>query len=144
MSNTATLQALFAAVESGDWATVDNLVGDQFQIFGAAPTPENKAQWVDRHKSISAAFSDFAFNAANFNEENDEVTAFVTITGTHDGTLDLEAHGVSGLAATGTRVELPQAMVIAKVESGKVTNLVVHGPDHGGLAGILEQIGASA
>lgn len=142
MSNSETVQAVFAAVEARVWDAVDGLVGDEFQhVAGGAP-PETKAQWVDRHKALGAAFSDFAYNAQNYNAENDEVTAFVAITGTHDGPLDLPAQGVIGFGATGKRVELPQEMIIAKVEGGKVTHLVVHGPDHGGVAGLLEQIGA--
>lgn len=142
MSNAETLRALFAAIEAQDWATATDLVGEEFQVFGQSPSPQGKDGWLERHRQLAVALPDFRYNAVNFNEENDEATAFIQITGTHDGQLDLPDLGVEAMAATGKRVDLPQEMVIAKVEGGQVVNLVVHGPDHGGVPGILEQLGA--
>jgi len=76
--------------------------------------------------------------------KGDKLTAKVQLAGTHTATLPPPIPGVSAIASTGKRVELPEEDIEITFKGDKVLNWYVKPTLHGGLMGILEQLGGGA
>jgi len=73
MSNKETLSRLFKELDTRNYDSAANMVDESFKISGPFPEPFSKEMWLGSTKGLHAAFSDFKFNAANYEENGDKV-----------------------------------------------------------------------
>jgi len=142
MSNTDVFKSGMAAFEARDLKKVDELISDDFQLSGPVPQPIGKKEFIGLQSALVTAIPDWKFNATDFKEEGDKVTAKVHISGTHTAMLNLPALGIQSFAATGKHVQLPFENLTATVKNGKLTRLEAAHVEGGGVPGVLAQIGA--
>jgi predicted ester cyclase len=89
------------------------------------------------------ALPDWKFNASDFKENGDQVTAALRITGTHTGELQLPLPGLPAIPASGTKVSLPSEPSTFTVTNGKLAKLELARIEGGGVMGILSQLGVN-
>ena len=73
MSNIDLVKRGLQAFCAGDTATLDLLTTEDFVFSGATPQPVGKAEFLGLCQANHAAFSDFSFNASDFQEDGDVV-----------------------------------------------------------------------
>lgn len=142
MSNTDVFKSTMAAIEARDTKKVDGLISDAFQLSGPVPQPIGKREYVGLMSAAVAAIPDFKFNASDLKEQGDQVSGKFHISGTQTATLSLPALGIQSFAATGKHIQLPYEQITATFKNGQMTRLESGNTKGGGLAGVLEQIGA--
>jgi hypothetical protein len=142
MDNIAIVKACLAAVEQARFDDAEQLIADDFEMFGPAPKPVSKRDWIGNHRSMNVAFPDYAFNPTAFEEREGKVFCRMRITGTHLGPLDLSSLGVPSLPATGKTFVLPPQSVEWHFSGGRISRAIVENPPGGGFAGLLQQLGA--
>ncbi len=139
MSNTELVQSGMKAWENNNADALAPLVAEDFVMIGPAPQPLGKADFIGFMHVLLGAFPDFAFNVSRFEENDDTVTAYSHITGTHTGTLALP--GAPAIPPTGKKVALPQEVQTYTIKNGKLQSLVTDARPDAGVTGILMQLG---
>src|SRR3972149_11613887 len=134
---------LFQAIEAKETMAAAKLISDDFTFSGPVPQPISGGEWLAMQQSLSNAFPDWKFNAADFREEGGKVRGAVQITGTHKGELDLSALGRPRVPATGIAVKLPREEITLTVSNGRFASLNSPTTDGGGVMGILGQLGVA-
>jgi len=132
---------LFKAIEAKDTMAAAKLISDDFTFSGPVPQPISGGEWLAMQQSLSNAFPDWKFNAADFREEGGKVRGAVQITGTHKGELDLSALGMPNVPATDKAVKLPREEITLTVSNGRFTSLNTAATEGAGVMGILSQLG---
>ena len=140
MSNIDFVKRGLQAFSAGDVATLDQMTADDFVLTGAAPQPLGKAEFLGLCQANHTAFSDFDFNARNFQEDGDDVTYNSAMTGTHTGPLAL-IPGVPAVPATGKRIQLPEDRQTSTIREGKLARLEIASPPGGGIPAAYAQVG---
>lgn len=141
MSNTDIVKQGHAAWSAGDTQTLAGLCADDFTLTGAAPMPLDKNAFVGLCAATHSATPDWSFNAHDWREEGDKVYVTAQVTGTHTGTMPSIMPGIPEVAATGTRISLPEEHHVYTLRDGKLTSLDLGAPPNGGLAAFYAQIG---
>ena len=132
-----------AAAEAGQSSQFADTMADDMLFVGPVPQPLGKREFVSMQASLVAAMPDWKYNASNFVQNGDQVTASINITGTQTGELNLSLPGIPKIPATGKHVSLPDQPTTFTVKDGKVTRIeAVSSPDTG-IPGILAQLGIS-
>ena len=132
-----------AVTEAGDFGKLDSLIADDFSMSGPIPMPVGKREFVGLMVALVKAMPDWNFNAKDFKENGDQVTAMLGITGTQTGELQLPMPGMPAIPASGKRVSLPAEPSTFTVKNGKLAKLEVESTPSGGVMGILSQLGVS-
>lgn len=130
----------FAAVEAGDFDTMERLASDDFVFEGPVPQPVGKAEWIGLQQALVDAIPDWTFHPSSWREEGDVVYVNLAITGTHRGTLNLPFLPAP-VAPTGKTISLPADPAEFTVRDGQITHIMVHSGPDSGVMGILQQIG---
>ena len=130
------------AIEEKDFDKASRYLSNDFTFSGPTPKPLGGKENIEVHRQLLTAIPDWRFNFNVINEDQNEVTGRVHVTGTH--TRDLTLPMVPNLGtvhATGKRISLPEEKVRIKLKGNKITSFHVDVPKSGGLMGILAQIG---
>jgi SnoaL-like domain len=134
-------QTFITALQAGDMELAAQNMTDDFVFEGWTPQALNKGEFLALESQLHAAMPDYAFNLSNIREQNGVVRAFMQITGTQTHPLNLPMFGIS-VPYTGVYVILPQEQVEFVLTDGKLARMRVESVPGGGLAGLLQQIGA--
>jgi len=132
----------FKAIEGKDFHALSSLLSDDFRYYGPMPDPFVKEVWLDFQRAVQLAFPDWAYNLKKIEKRHNAIEVIVEITGTHLQELSLPWQDVKPIAATGNKIHLPEEKATLKFKDGKLYELRVHSPHHGGLPGLLEQLRA--
>lgn len=130
-----------AAVEAGDFKKVDSMIADDMVLAGPVPQPLGKREFIGLQSALMRALPDWKFNATDFKETGDQVSATVQITGTHTGELELPMPGMPKIPPTGKKVALPREPITFTVKSGKLSRIETGNTPGGGVSGVLSQLG---
>lgn len=130
-----------AAIETGDFDTVETLTHEDYSLTGPFAKPADKSEFLQIMKAIKSGFPDFAFNYTGLEERGDEVRGRMHITGTHSGRLDLSFMDIPPQDATGKKVVMPEESIKATIKDGKLFREHVEAVPGGGLDGFLQQLG---
>ena len=136
-----TVKAGLAAVEQGDFKKVEEFAADDLVFAGPTPQPLGKREFLATQMALHTAFPDWHFNATDFTEAGDVVTANVQITGTHAGELNLPVPGFVKVPPTGKRISLPVQKTSWTLKNGKLSRLDADPSPAAGVPGILAQLG---
>lgn len=105
---------LSTSIMNGDWATVENLLADDFQYIGDGNPAINKEQYMSFMRyALCGAMTDMNMTFLRVIGEGNLVSVDYTNEMTHSGTF-------YGVPATGKRV-LGTGQFIREVKNGKVT-----------------------
>jgi hypothetical protein len=141
MEALSTYQRFNAAIEAGDFETVEKLTHDDYAMTGAFPKPAGKAEMLRFLKAAKEGIPDLAFNFTGLREDGDEVSGLMHIRGTHTERLDLSFMDIPPQEPTRNRVAMPEEPVKATIKDGKVLREHVEPVPGGGLEGFLQQLG---
>jgi hypothetical protein len=142
MSNIDVMKSGLAAFEARDSKKVDGLFSEDMVFAGPMPKPIGKHEFVGLQSALVAAMPDWKYNASDFKEDGDKVTAKAHISGTQSAPLILPALGIQSFAGTGKHIQLPYEKLTATVKNGKLTRLEAEHVEGGGVMGVLAQLGA--
>ena len=142
MSNLETARRAANLLESGDLNGLRAILSDDFRAKGA--TRElTKQQTLSYLQMFFTAFPDHRFNFTDFEEKEGVIDCTGEETGTQTGVLDLNPFGMPiTLPPTGKTFKLPKGVFTFRVAGDQVTCYTEEAVMGGGLAGILEQLGA--
>jgi len=142
MSNLEVAKRFADLLESKDVKGLQALLADDFRAKGG--TRElTKQQALAYLQTFFAAFPDQSFGFADFEEKGGVIQCTGQEMGTHTGVLDLNPFGIPiSLPPTGKSFKLPKSIYTFRVAGDKVTFYGEEAVQGGGLAGILEQLGA--
>ena len=136
-----TVKAGLAAVEQGDFKKVEDFVADDLVFEGPTPLPLGKPEFLAMQMALHTAFPDWRFNATDFSEAGDVVTATVKITGTNTGEVSLPLPGFAKVPPTGKKISLPPQKTSWTIKNGKMSRLDADRSPTAGVPGILAQLG---
>jgi predicted ester cyclase len=139
MSNLDLARKALHAFSSGDMATMNTLMADDFQFLGVTPQPLGKPEYLGFMSAINTAFPDFKFEEVSASESGDTVTIKHHITGTQTGPLNLP--GMPSIPATGKKMRLPEETSVFTFAGSKVSKYLGEPAPDGGLPGMLKQLG---
>lgn len=142
MNAVETVRAMLAAIEAQDWDTARGYLTDDFTFGGAVPQPISAEAWLGVHRALGAAMPDFSFNVSGLREEQGVVNGTVQLTGTQTRELSLPIPGTPVIAPTGRRLSSPAENFTCAFRGDKLSSYTVQPVAHGGVHGILEQLGA--
>ncbi|EFB40874.1 MULTISPECIES: ester cyclase [Parachlamydia] len=130
------------AMEEGRWFDVFEMLDDDFKFYGSLPDPFDKGETVAFQQVIHQAFPDLSFKVKKIEEKNKKIFIDLGVTGTHTGPLKLPFPGFKTYPPSGARFSLPieEAELIFRNDKVEIIRCTTH--LHGGIFGILEQIGA--
>ena len=137
------VKAAVAAAEPGHISQLANLLTDDMVFTGPVPQPVGKREFVALQTAMVAAMPDWNFNARDYKESGNTVTATFKISGTHTGELELPMPGFPKIPATGKHVSLPLEGMTFTVRDGKISRIESAAVPGGGVPGILAQLGIS-
>ena len=141
MDPKATVQALFDAVQKGEFDQARLLLTDDFQFSRPVPEPVNGAAWLGMSASLKAAFPDLNYQFKVEGTDGNTVRISAELKGTHKGSLDLTAMGMGVIPATNKSFAAAHEYGKAIVQDGKVKTWAVEPTQGAGLMAILGQLG---
>jgi hypothetical protein len=139
MSNLDLARKALHATETGDLATINSMVTDDFQFLGVTPQALGKQDFLGFIESIHTAFPDFQFNETSSSASGNSATIKHKITGTHKGIFNIP--GMPPIPATGKSFTLPEETSVFTFAGDKATRYLAEPAPNGGLPGILAQLG---
>jgi len=142
MNNLELTKDFLESVERRDFDRVEELMDDNFSLMGPMPTPMSKTDFMEAHRALLAAFSDFKYNYSDLKEVGKTVTGTIQIEAKHTNKLDLSFMQGSFVEATHKKVRMPKEPFIATIINGKVTHIISAPVEGGGFEGMLQAIGA--
>lgn len=111
--NKALVRRAYDAMNSGDFASLDEIISDTFveheEMPGVAPTKEGVLQYF---KAMRDAFGDFRMSLDDMIAEGDKVFLRGSMSGTHNGEF-------MGIPATGKKINVPMGDFL-RIDNGKV------------------------
>jgi predicted ester cyclase len=143
MSGIDIVKAGLAAAEAGDFNKLSGMLADDMVFAGPVPEPVGKREFIGVQSAMQAGIPDWKFNASDYKENGDKVTANLQITGTQTKELKLPMPGMAPIPATGKHVSLPKEPATFTVKNGKISRLEVTSVPGGGVMGVLGQLGVS-
>jgi ketosteroid isomerase-like protein len=135
------VQAYLDAFNAGDLETAATYYADDFQFVGPTPEPLGPDAYLGISHILKAAFPDIDYDARVTGSEGDVVYADFTLSGTHEGDLDLRPVGMSVIPATGIHFSNPTEHSVITVRDGQLVSLRTEPRPDAGLPGILSQLG---
>jgi hypothetical protein len=130
------------ALEEKDYDRAQKYFTNDFTFSGVTPKPVNGKEFIDVHRHLLQAIPDWRFNFNAIKEDENEVTGRVHITGTHTRDLTLPMMpNVGTVHATGKKISLPEEKIHINLKGNKISRFNVESVPHGGVMGILQQIG---
>jgi hypothetical protein len=144
-SNIRIVKAYFSAECSGSMEKIASFLSDDFQMVGMGPKPLNKAVWLGFLGLLKSALSNIKIKMTDIQSHDDVVSFTEHLTGTHSGTFDLTAFGLSPVLPSGRAFIFPTVLWEVTVEDGKITQLndvTPHSPDTG-IPGLLKALGVT-
>ena len=144
MSGIDTVKAALAAAEAGDFAKASGMFTDDMMFAGPVPNPVGKKEFIGIQSAMVAGIPDWKFNAADFKEQGDKVTATLQITGTQTREIRLPLPGIQPVPATNKHFSLPKDAATFTMKDGKISRLETAGTPGAGVMGVLAQLGVPA
>jgi predicted ester cyclase len=135
------VQAYLDAFNAGDLETAASYYADDFQFSGPTPEPLGPDAYLGISRIMQAAFPDIDYGGRVTGSDGDVVYAEFTLSGTHNGDLDLTPVGMSVIPATGIHFANPTEPVDITVRDGLIASIVGEPSPDSGLPGILSQLG---
>ncbi len=132
----------FRALQTGQYEWAERLLADNFEARGWTREPMDKFEFLEVIHSLHEAFSDFSFDAHDFQMLHHGVWLTICMSGTHDAVLDLP--NVHPCEATGRHFELPDEHPRLTIEDEQITALESDARPGTGLKGIFEQLGIAS
>ncbi len=142
MGELKTVKTFMTALQSGDMDLASSVMADSFTMTGMTPKTLNKGQFLAMQSELLAAMPDFSYNLNGEHREEDVIVGTITPTGSHTDDLALPLFGVQSIPASGIAVTLPQTGVTYSFENDLIAKMEVENISGGGLAGLLQQVGA--
>lgn len=136
-----TVQALFDAVQGGDFEKAKSLLTDDFIFSGPVPEPVNGPAWLGMSASLKGAFPDLDYQFKVEGVDGDTVNISAELKGTHTGNLDLTAMGMSMIPPTNKSFAATREHGKMTVQGDKVKAWAVEPTEGAGLMAILGQLG---
>jgi SnoaL-like domain len=143
MSNSDVARHAIDLLESQDFDGAAALMTDDFTFEGPVAEPVDREGFIGLSRAMAAAFPDWTFQARDFRERGDTVTATVNVGGTQTGTLSLPFLGLPDVAPTGSASATRTRPSQMTVRDGKLAGLRVDPVAGGGVPGILSGLGVS-
>ena len=128
-------------MEMGQPGKLADTLTDDMVFAGPVPEPVGKREFIGIQSAMVAAMPDWKFNATDFKQNGDQVTAFFQITGTQTRELSLPMPGFHSIPASGKHVSLPREAITITIKNGKVSRLESATVPGGGVMGVLSQLG---
>jgi predicted ester cyclase len=135
------VQAYLDAYNAGDLETAATYYADDFQFSGPMPEPVGPDMYLGISRIMRAAFPDISYDGRVVGSDGDVVYAEFTLSGTHNGDLDLRPMGMGVIPATGIHFANPTEPVDITVRDGQIVSMVGESSPDSGLPGILSQLG---
>ena len=135
------VKAGLTAVEAGQIKEYEELLSDDMIFAGPVPQPVGKREFVALQSALVIAMPDWKFNATDFKQMGDKVTAMLQITGTQTGELSLPMPGLPKLPPTGKHVSIPAQLTTFTVINEKISRVEADADPKAGVPGILSQLG---
>ena len=136
-----TVQALFDAIQNGDFDKAKSLLTDDFQFSGPVPKPLSGPQWMGMSATLKAAFPDLNYQFKVEGADGNTVNISAQLKGTHTGNLDLSAFGMGVVPPTNKSFAATRETGTATVEGNQVKAWAVNPSPTAGLMAILGQLG---
>ena len=137
------VKASLAAVETGRVMEYEESLTEDMVFAGPVPQPIGKREFVALQSALVMAMPDWKFNATDFKQMGDKVTAMLQITGTQTGELNVPMPGLPKLPPTGKHVSLPAQLTTFTVKNDKMNRIEAEADPNNGVPGILAQLGIS-
>ncbi len=142
MNKRETVQALMATVQRGDLERAKSMFADDFEFTsGAVSDPIDADAWLNMSTSLKTAFPDLNYHFKVIGADGDVVRSTRQLSGTHNGSLDLNAMEMGVIPAThrffASKVEKSKITV----KDNKITSWVIEPTQGAGLKAILGQLG---
>ena len=141
MNDIDVVKAGLAASEAGQTGKFADTLTDDMVFAGPVPQPVGKHEFVGLMDAMVAGIPDWKFNASDFKQVGDKITAVFQITGTQTRELNLPMPGFQKFPASGKRVSLPKEGITITIKNGKIARLESAVVPGGGVAGVLAQLG---
>jgi len=141
MDPKATAQALFNAIQGGDFEKAKSLLTSDFTFSGPVPEPINGPAWLGLSASLRAAFPDLIYQFKIEGVDGNIVNISAALKGTHTGDLDLTAMGMGIIPATNKSFAATREHGKVTVQGDKVKSLANEPTEGAGLMAILGQLG---
>jgi hypothetical protein len=135
------IKAGLAASESGQPNKLSEYLTDDMVFAGPVPQPVGKREFVGLMSALVAAIPDWKFNASDYKQNGDKVTAMFQITGTQTRDLELPMPGFHKFPASGKHIALPKEGITITIKNGKISRLESAVVPGGGVNGVLAQLG---
>jgi len=138
------VQALFDAVQRGDFQKARFLVSNDCQFRDGSVEPIKREAWMRINKNLKKAFPnlDYHFHVDRVDGlDGGVVKISAELKGTHSGVLDLSPVGLGVTPATNKSFATPREHGRVTIKGDKVASWVVDRIEGGGLRGILGQLG---
>jgi len=136
-----TTQSLMNAIQGADFERAKSLLTDDFMFSGPIPEPVNGPAWLGVSKSLKAAFPDLDYHFKIEGVDGNVVNITAQLKGTHKGSLDLTAMGMSIIPPTNKSFVAAQEHGKVTVQGDKVKSLANEPTEGAGLMAILGQLG---
>ena len=141
MPASAVMERYLEALSAHDLATLEGLTTDDLRFF--TPFGElAKEAYLELLRGLFAAFPDWRVEHGRLRVGWDHATVELRMEGTHTGTLELPFPGFVPIAASGRTVVLPAQDFHYSLSQDRITRIEPAPMPGGGLAGLLDQIGA--
>jgi predicted ester cyclase len=135
------VKAALAASEAHQNDKFADMLTDDMVFAGPVPEPVGKREFVALMAAIGPAVPDWKFNARDFKQDGDKVTAVYQISGTQTGVLDLPMPGLQKIPASGKHFTLPRELNTLTLRNGKISRWESEVVPGGGVMGMLAQLG---
>lgn len=118
---------------------------DDELVFETPREPLDKEMYLEFVAALFAAFPDWRIDHREPRHAGRRPVVVVTVrmSGTHTGRLELPIPGFAVVPPTGRTVILPSQNYTYTVADGRIVRIKDHPVPHGGIVGVLEQIGVS-
>ena len=136
-----TVQALFDAVQGGDFEKAKSLLTDDFTFSGPVPEPINGPAWLGMSASLKGAFPDLDYQFKVEGADGDTVNISAQLKGTHSRDFDLSAMGMGVIPPTNKSFAATRENGKMTVQGDKVKAWAVEPSEGAGLMAILGQLG---
>jgi predicted ester cyclase len=130
-----------AGMEMGQPGKLAEILADDMVFAGPVPEPVGKREFLGLQTAMVKAMPDWKFNATDFKQNGEQVTATFQITGTHTGELSLPMPGFPKVPASGKHISLPKEPMTITLKNGKISRIESASVQGGGVAGVLAQLG---
>jgi predicted ester cyclase len=115
------VKAYFAALDSADFAKVDQYLAEDYQMGDFTPRPMDKDAMLAMLRQFKAAMPNLSHSLSNIRVESNIVRLTVQLSGTNSGHLDLREMGIGVVPRTQKFVIFPNGNYEFTIRGGKIT-----------------------